>query len=109
MRAIIRVRHHRKVLRHVDPGDEDWFYVVPMSRIASEGYPGVVMTFRIFFKSGLMFDVFSISAVLGDQGRSLFLGELKREADAGFQESIVTMRNTVGERGTDDSYGVTPD
>jgi len=53
------------------------------------------MAFCVFFKSGLMFNVFSISAVLGDQGRSLFLGELKREAGAGFQEPIVVMRDTV--------------
>ena len=95
MCAIIRVRHHREVLRHVDSGDDDWFDVVTVSCITSEGYPGVIMAFCVFFKSGLMFNVFSISAVLGDQGRSLFLGELKREAGAGFQEPIVVMRDTV--------------
>jgi hypothetical protein len=53
------------------------------------------MTLRVFFKGGFEFDVFPISVVLRDQGRSLFLGEFKREADAGFQESRASMRNAA--------------
>ena len=35
------------------------------------------MALRVFFKGGFQLDVFPISAVLGDQSRSLFLSELK--------------------------------
>ena len=35
------------------------------------------MAFCVFLKGGLEFNVFPISAVFGDQGRSLFLGEFK--------------------------------
>ena len=54
------------------------------------------MALRIFLKGGFEFNVFSIGAALCDQGRSLFLGEFKRETDTGLQESVVTMRNVVG-------------
>jgi len=54
------------------------------------------MALRVFLKGGFKFDVFPISAVLCDQGRSLFLGEFKGETDPGLQESVVTMRNGVG-------------
>jgi len=41
------------------------------------------MALGVFLKGGFEFNVFPISAVLCDQGRSLFLGKFKREADAG--------------------------
>lgn len=75
--SIVRVRDHREVPRHVDPGDEDGFDIVAMSGITGEGYPGIIMALRVFFKGGFQLDVFPISAVLGDQSRSLFLSELK--------------------------------
>jgi len=53
------------------------------------------MTFRVFFKGGFIFNVFPISAVVGDQGCSLPLGEFKREACARFQEPRVTVRDAV--------------
>ena len=103
--AIIRIRDHRKIPCHVDTSDEDRFDIVAMSRVASEGYPGIVMALYVFFKGGLEFDVLPIGAVLGHQGRPLFLGEFKRETGAGFQESGVKMRNAV-RIGLDVSYGV---
>ena len=64
-----------------------------MPCVASEGYPGIVVALGVFLKSGFEFNVFPISAVLCDQGRSLFLGEFEREADTGLQESVVMVRN----------------
>jgi len=66
MRAVGRIRHHREIPCHVDPGDEDGSDVVAMSCITSEVHPGIVMAFRVFFKGGFVFDIFQISAVLGD-------------------------------------------
>ena len=54
------------------------------------------MAHCVFFEGGLELDVLSVRAVLGHQGRPLFLGELKRETDTGFQDSRVTVRNAVG-------------
>jgi hypothetical protein len=66
MGAIVRISHHREIPCHVDAGDEDGFDIVAMSRITSEGYPGIVVALRVFFKGGFEFNVFPISAVLGD-------------------------------------------
>jgi len=94
--AIVRVRNHCEIPCHVDTSDEDGFDIVAMARVASEGYPGIVMAHCVFFEGGLELDVLSVRAVLGHQGRPLFLGELKRETDTGFQDSRVTVRNAVG-------------
>ena len=66
MCAVGRIRHHREIPCHVDPSDEDVFDIVVVSCITGEGYPGIVMALRVFFKSGFVFNVFQISAVLGD-------------------------------------------
>ena len=66
MGGIVRIRYHRKIPCHVDAGDKGRFYVIAMSRVASEGHPGVVMALGVFFKGGFEFNVFSISAVLGN-------------------------------------------
>ena len=63
------------------------------------------MAFRVFFEGGFGFNVLPISVVVGDQGRSSFLGEFKREAGARLQESRVTVRNAV-EMKFDVPYGV---
>ena len=96
MGAVVRIRYHREIPCHVDPGDEDRFDVVAMPRVASEGYPGIVMTLGVFLEGGFVFNVFPISAIFCDQGRSLFLGEFEREADTGLQESVVMVRNAEG-------------
>lgn len=64
MGAIVRIRNHCEVPCHVDAGDEDGFDIVAMSRVASEGYPGIVMALCVFFKGGFEFDIFSIRAIL---------------------------------------------
>ena len=66
MLAVVRIRHHREVPCHVDPGDEDGFDIITMSRISSEGNPGIVVALRVFFEGRFVFNVFPISAVLGD-------------------------------------------
>ena len=63
------------------------------------------MTLRVFFEGPFEFNVFPVSGVLGDQGRSLFLGECKREFSAGFQKSRVTMRDAVCNV-ADESHGI---
>jgi len=65
MGAIVRICDHRKVPCHVDAGDEDGFDIVAMSRVASEGYPGIVVALCVFFKGGFEFDIFPIRAILG--------------------------------------------
>ena len=105
MCAIVRICNHREISCHIDAGDKDGFDIVTMSCVTSEGHPGVIMAFRVFFKGGFEFDVFSICAVLGDQGCTLFLGKLKRETGTGFQEPWGTMRDVVRAE-LDGPYGV---
>ena len=64
--AIVRIRYHCEIPCHVDAGYEDGFYIVTVLRITSEGYPGIVMALRVFFKGGFSFNVLPISTVLGD-------------------------------------------
>ena len=90
MCAIVRIRYHREIPCHVDTGDEDRFDIVAMSRITSEGDPGIVMALYVFFKGGFEFNIFPICPILGYQGRPLFLSEFKRKAGTGFQEARVT-------------------
>ena len=55
------------------------------------------MALGVFLEGRFQFNVFPISAVFCDQGRSLFLGEFEREADTGLQESAMVMvRNAEG-------------
>jgi hypothetical protein len=55
------------------------------------------MALGVLFEGGFEFDVFPVRAVLGYQGRPLFLGEFKRETGSGLQESRVTVRDVVKE------------
>ena len=66
MGCVIRIRYHREISCHIDPGDEDGFDIVAMSCIPREGYPGIIMALCVFFKGGFQLDVFPIGAVLGD-------------------------------------------
>ena len=104
MGTIVRISDHREVPCHVDTSDEDGLDIVAMSRVASEGYPRIVMALCVFFKGGFELDIFPICAVLRHKGRPLFLCELKRKTGAGFQESRVTMGNVVRIK-LDVSYG----
>jgi hypothetical protein len=81
--AIVGICDHRKVLCHVNPGDEDGFDVATM-KWASERYPGIIMSLRVFFKDGLVFNVLPICVVICNQRRPLFFGEFKRDVGAGF-------------------------
>jgi len=94
MSAIVGICHHCEILRHVDTADENGFDIVAMS-LTSEGHPGIIVAFRVFFEGGFRFNVFSIGVVVGDQDRSPFLGEFKREASARFQESRGAVRSAV--------------
>ena len=96
MGAIVRISHHREIPRHVNTSDEKRSDIVAMLCAAGEGYPGIVVALNVFLKDGFELNVFPISAVLCDQGRSLFLGEFKRGADTRLQGPMVTMRNPVG-------------
>jgi len=66
MGAIVRIRYHREIPRHVDASDEDRFDIVAVSRIPSKHYPGIIVALRVFFKGGFEFDVFPMGAVLRD-------------------------------------------
>jgi len=66
MGAMVRICYHREIFRHVDTADEDRFDIVAMSLVASESHPGIIITFRVFCKSGFEFDVFPINGVLCD-------------------------------------------
>lgn len=62
------------------------------------------MAFCIFFKCGSANNICPISVVLCDQGRSLFLSDFKREADARCHRPEKNMRNGVEKPG--EPYGV---
>lgn len=81
--VVVGICHHCEVLRHIDAANKNRFDIVTVSP-TSEGYPGTVMAFRVFFEGGFGFNVFPISVIVSDKGRSSFLGEFKREAGARF-------------------------
>lgn len=63
--VVVGICYHCKILRHVNTADENRSYVVAMP-LAGEGYPRIVMTFRILFEGGLGFDIFPISGMVGN-------------------------------------------
>ena len=87
--AIIGIRYHREILCHIDAGDENRSDIAAM--FGGELYPGIIMFLHVFFEHGLMFYVFPIGVVSGDQCRSPFLGEFKRKSGSRFQYPCETM------------------
>lgn len=93
--TIARVCHHRKIPRHVNAGDEDRFDLVAIFLVPCKRYPGVIVAFCVFFKGCFEINIRLKGAALGNQCRFWFLGEFKREADAGFYRSEKIIKRTV--------------
>ena len=63
--ALIRIRHHREVPGHVESGHKDRLDVVPISFVASECNPRVVVTFDVYFELGFRWSILPIRSILG--------------------------------------------
>jgi len=88
----IRIRQHREFPGHIDAGDEDRLDVVGVTTLAGEGYPRIVMLFRIFFKATLSLNVLPVSWVFRQESSTLISCELERDAGTGFQHPGARVR-----------------